>query len=234
VLRIVFTLLLWLLCVPIHGAELSEALSEFAHLQKLYQTYPLYRDQLSQYAIRQGFTRPVENLATVVHENIHIDSAAHDGYFVDGIYYEPYLRREAWPHLTNSQVGAALLSGEKGLISNVYVRNAPNNHLGNVVDEINAYTHVLPMVCRFEPESKGKQITNLTGFLNLAEGYLRTMRTNLPREYARLSGNREARGAFTLIVQRAWTALRDCGVSDAAMSVQEARYFIAISAQRQE
>lgn len=200
--------------------------SGYPALYKLYQSYPSYRPAFTDYANRQGFRRPVENLATVVHELIHIDSSTHQGFFIDGIYYEPYLRRDAWPSPTNEQVKPYLLEPERGVIYRFYLLNTPQNHLGNVVDEINAYGHVLPFVCRNEPDSTDKQVKNLIGFLHLTEGYLRTLRTGLPAEYLRFSGQKEARGVFGLAVQKAWNALHDCGVSDGAIPAQEARFFL--------
>ena len=195
-------------------------------LYKLYQSYPSYHKDLGDYANKQGYRRPVENLATVVHEIIHVDSFSHQGYFVDGVYYEPHVRADAWPSLTNEQVRPYLLGDERGVIYQLYALNTPRNHLGNLVDEINAYGHVLPFVCRMEPESTEKQVKNLIGFLQLAEGYLRVLRTAMPKEYAAFTKSVEARGAFTLIVQRAWKALRECGVSEQSIPVQEAAWLM--------
>lgn len=197
-------------------------------LYALHQSYPTLHKVFSDYAVKQGFRGPVEGLATVVHELIHVDSASHQGFYVNGIYYEPYLRRDAWPSLTNEKVRPYLLDQERrGPIYQLYALNTPNNHLGNLVDEINAYGHVLPFVCRNEPESTQKQVTNLIGFLNLTEGYLRTLRTGLPNEFERFAANREARGAFSMVMQRAWTALRECGVPDGMIPAQEAGNFIS-------
>jgi len=183
-------------------------------LHREYVAFAAYHVQLRTYATNQGFTLPVENLATVVHEIIHIASAAHQGYLIDGIYYEPYLRRDAWPTLGNKDMAAYIPDRERGNIYNSYVLSTPQNHLGNIVDEINAYGHVAAFVCRYEPAAAGKQTTNLMGFLQLEESYLRTLRTRQPAEYRRLVANKEARGALLLATQRAWDALRACGVPE--------------------
>lgn len=227
---IIFSLAAGLFCSASATASPSplDALQQSAPaLSKLYLNYPTYHKVFGEYATRQGFRRPVENLATVVHELIHVDSAAHQGFFIDGTYYEPYLRKEAWPSLNNEQVRPYLLDLERrGPIYQLYALNTPANNLGNMVDEINAYSHVLPFVCRNESDSAEKQVTNLTGFLRLAEGYLRTLRTALPAEYQRFAAHQEARGAFSLVVQRSWKALQACGVQDIPM--QEASYFMAL------
>lgn len=199
-------------------------------LYALYNSHPTLQGLFTDYARKQGFSRPVENLATVVHELLHVDSAAHQGYYIDGVYYEPYLKREAWPSLKNSQVSQRLEPQEKqGAIYQFYALKTPENHLGNLVDEINAYGHVLPFVCGNEAESAGKQIGNLTGFLALTEGYFRILRTELPEEYRQLAGNQEARGVLHLVLERAWLALKGCGVVESGAPYREAARFLSFS-----
>jgi len=197
-------------------------------LGDLYKRYATYHQAFSAYATRQGFTRPVEKMATVAHEIIHIDSFAHQGFFIDGTYYEPYLSADAWPRLNNGQLHPYLSESERrSSIYRLYTLQAPSNHLGNVVDEINAYGHVLPIVCRDEPQSADKQIKNLMGFLLLSEAYLRTLRTQLPSEYAKLAQQGPTRGVFGLIVQRAWAALGSCAVPIESIPAGETRYLLA-------
>lgn len=185
-----------------------------APLWSLYERLPQYRVQMTEYAEIQGFRRPYEQLATVVHELIHIDSVIHQGYFIDGVYYEPYLRPGAWPSITNKDVGPQMRDAERGLIYTAYVLGAPGNTMGNVLDEINAYGHVMGFVCHYEPESAPKQIENMKGFLALLEAYLRVVRVQSPNEYADLAAPGPSRGALELITRRAWNALRGCGVPD--------------------
>lgn len=179
-------------------------------LHVLMQKYQSHLPQLARYAGAQGFVQPVERLATVMHELVHIDSAAHQGYYIDGVYYEPYLDGSAWPALTNGAVLHQLLPAEQSAASQRYATITPQNTLGNVVDEINAYAHVLPFSCRNEPDTAGKQVNLLVGFLNLGEAYLRTLRTRLPEEYSRLRANQASRGALLLVTERAYTALSKC------------------------
>ncbi len=196
-------------------------------LYAIYQTYPQFHTKLAEYARKQGFRQPIEEMATVLHEIIHIDSFVHNGFFVDGTYYEPYVSQGAWPALTNEQLAPHVLPHERGIVYDAYVRRTPKNHFGNIIDEINAYGHVLPFVCEREPTSTGKQVRNLIEFLRLAEVYLRTLRVLMPIEYQRLTVRAEARGALVLIIERAWAALRQCGIADAAIPADEAREFIA-------
>lgn len=207
--------------------------SQAPALYTLYQNYSSYQTALGEYANRQGFRAPYENLATVVHEMIHIASAAHRGYYIDGVYYEPYLVRDsggppAWPGLSNKEVYPYMLPDEKGVIYSVYMPSTPNNHLGNVIDEINAHAHVAAFVCENEPGSGAKQVRNLTGHLNLQEAYLRVLRLSRQAEYQALARDRESRGAMVSIASKAWDALKRCGVTEGAVPGKELRYFITL------
>lgn len=216
-------------CVASAWADSAESmLAPYPALLKLYQAYPAQRATFVNYANRQGFRQPVENLATTVHELVHFSSAAHQGYFMDGVYYEPYLRIEAWPRLTNAIVAPQMFENERGAIYQAYMQNTPQNTLANVVDEINAYGHVLPLVCRLEPESAPKQVRNLVGFLHLQEAYLRVLRTGSQREYQQLIAHREARGALTMVTRRAWKVLQECGVAGGAIPMQEVRMVLGM------
>jgi hypothetical protein len=202
-------------------------------LYALYQGYTSYQATLGEYASRQGFRAPFENLATVVHEMVHIASAVHRGYFIDGTYYEPYLAREAgapapWPQLANKEVYPYILPDEKGVIYSVYMPSTPNNHLGNVIDEINAYAHVAGFVCVNEPDSAAKQIRNLVGHLHLQEAYLRVLRLSRTTDYLTLANDRESRGAMVSITTKAWDALRRCGITDNAIPSREMKYFLTL------
>lgn len=197
-------------------------------LYKLYADHHSYRDALGEYAYRQGFRKPFENLGTVVHEMLHITSAVHQGFYIDGIYYEPYVRPDAWLPLRNKDVRNYMVGEERGPIYSVYAANTPQNSLGNVLDEINAYSHVAAFICRNEPESSEKQVRNLVGHLHLQEAYLRTGRTFLPQDYLKMAESREARGAIETLFGRAVQALRACGVADVGIPSREVTFFLTV------
>lgn len=197
-------------------------------LYKLYQRNVAYQSAFTKYAQRQGFRGPVEQLATVVHELIHIESAVHAGFFIGGTYYEPYLRADAWPALSNSQVAGEMQPQEKGNIYQFYVSNSPKNTIANVLDELNAYSQVATFICKNEPTSGEKQIRNMIGHLNLLEAYLRTLRSKIPDGYRELARNRESRGALATIVSNTRVALGNCGVEIRQIPRQEADFFLNI------
>jgi hypothetical protein len=197
-------------------------------LYKLYLEGAPYLNVLDKYAQGQGFRAPIELLATTIHELVHLSSAIHQGYFIDGIYYEPYLNRAAWPSLTNQHIARYVTDQERGIIFSVYSRNTPSNHLGNVLDEINAYSAVAGFVCKNEPASGAKQVRNLIGHLQLQEAYLRTVRHSLPSEYAQLVRSRESSGAVVTITKNAWSALESCRVHSDQVVRSEALHFIEL------
>jgi len=183
-------------------------------LYKLYQEYRSYIPGLSQYANQQGFRSEFENLGTIVHEQIHIASAVHQGYFIDGIYFEPYLTAEHWPSLRNQDIRPLIQAGEQSIITTVYMPSTPNNGLANILDELNAYGQVIDFICMNEPSSSAKQVTNTVGFLRVLEVYFRALAAN-PAAYAQLINDRLSGGAVETIVGRGHAALNACGVSAA-------------------
>jgi len=206
--------------------------TRYPALYRLYEDYQQYHPGLERYAVMQGFRFPFEKTAIEAHELIHIASYVHQGFFVDGIYYEPYLQAEAWPRLTNDEVAPTVPMSQQDNVYRLYMLKTPKNNLGNLVDEINAYGHVLPFVCENEPASAGKQVTNAIGFLRLIEHFLLYLRSRDDEQYRRLAARAESRGIFTLVVQRAWRALEGCGVAEATVPMAESLAFIAAAQRR--
>lgn len=190
------------------------------HLRQLYaRQQAQYGRTLDDYALRQGFKQPIERVGTVLHEMVHADSYMHQGFLVDGVYYEPYMT--GWPELNNQAIAPLVPAADRDLIYTSYVLKAPSNHLGNVLDEINAYSSVAPTICLQEAASGSKQVTNLVGFLRLQETYLQQLRTAMPGDYARMRKSQAHVGAIRLITQRAWMALKACGQAEDAIPRRE-------------
>jgi hypothetical protein len=186
---------------------------QYPALAALYAKYPRYHAQLSDFAISQGFADPVENLATVVHELIHIDSAAHQGFFIDGTYYAPYLTVNAWPSVTNKEIENRLTDTDRAVMGPVYfgyLNNTPKNTLGNVLDEINAYTQTIPFICANSPQTATRHLNILAGHLAMADSYLRILAARYPDQYRTLSTNKTSRGALETIIANAYTTLNIC------------------------
>lgn len=182
-------------------------------LYALYAQYPQYHDKLATYAIQQGFFEPANVLVTTLHELIHIDSAAHGAYSVAGQYLAPYVSKAAWPYLNNADVSAYLSSQDiarLGLIYQGYIRATPGNRLGNVLDEINAYSQTLPFLCDEAPPQAITHIQNLIGHLALVDLYLRTLSERFPEQYRRLTMNKVSRGALETLVAAAYNTLNAC------------------------
>ncbi|WP_076466223.1 hypothetical protein [Marinobacterium stanieri] len=137
-------------------------------LLALYRRYPHLIKPLERYAINQGFTRPIELKATILHELIHIDSLVHGGYYVDGITYRrPYIGDPSWPETKVSDLIPTLTIDDKtelGSVYTLYMRNASQNGMANIEDELNAYQQVLPFVTALEPSSAKHQQRKLDQF----------------------------------------------------------------------
>ncbi|MEM8519448.1 hypothetical protein [Janthinobacterium sp. CAN_S7] len=182
-------------------------------LYALQQTYASNYKQLSEYADMQGFRDPIENLATVVHELIHIDSASHQGYLIEGTHYAPYLTPAAWPTLNNSTLTAAITPTDitaLGPIYRQYILNAPNNTIANELDEINAYTQTIPFICANAPHQTAQHLRALTGHIALVDIYLRTLARSFTNQYHQLTRNQTSRGALETIIANGYTALNTC------------------------
>lgn len=203
--------------------------ADYPALHRLRIEYAAYEENFISYGKKQGFLNPYESLGTAVHELVHLASAKHYGFFIDGVYYEPYVEPAAWPSLHNEDVIPEIATAERGRIYWNYLRNTPRNNLGNILDEVNAYTHVLKFICMNEPQSCRRQADNLIGHLQVVEVYLRLTRTKRPGEYAALAKNRQSLGAIRTITGRAWDALLACGLPGVQLPRQEAAYLVGLA-----
>lgn len=225
-MKFLVSLLLALVAGVASGNPIDDLKRENPPLARLLSQYASYQEGLEKYARQQGFREPYELYSVIIHEEIHIDSAVHQGYFIDGVYYEPYIGSEHWPSLRNRDIAPLMRPEERGVIHSVYMPSTPANNLGNILDEVNAYTHVLGFVCKHEPKSAARQANNLVGHLNVVEAYLRVARTSVRGDYDALLHNRWSAGALATITQRARSALLACGLPLAQLPRQEAAYFI--------
>lgn len=224
-MRIYQTLLILIILFFTSTAYATEAITAlkaaYPNLARLHQNYPNYHTQLTTYANQQNFTNPIENLATVIHELIHIDSYIHQGYNINSTYYEPYLSPSAWPSLNNKDLTAHLSAADNshiGVIHTGYLLNTPKNTLANVLDEINAYTQTIPFICSNAPQQSARHLQALAGHLALADAYLRILAQAYPHQYQQLATNHKARGALETIVSNAYITLNQCyrqGIPDA-------------------
>jgi len=199
---------------------------QYPNLYSLYDRFPSLRSTLAKYASAQGFRAPIVNLATQIHELIHVESSIRQGFFLDGEYFEPYLNPDHWPKITNAEIRPQIRPEEQSVIVSVYMANTPNNGLGNIIDEINAYSQVHEFICKNESQSIQKQRENLVGFLRVLEAYLRTLRTMDRESYERLVDDAQGAGAVETFVLKAWEALAKCGLEIPKFRFSEAVTFI--------
>lgn len=182
-------------------------------LYHLYQRHPGYHQQLTEYAQLQGYNHPTENLATILHELIHIDSHIRRAYYFQGKYIEPYLTAPSWPTLTNNILAPSITLRDQHFLGPIYTHylpNTPNNTLANILDEINAYAQTIPFICTNAPKQSTQHLRALIGHLTLADIYLRTLSQSYAPQYQQLTQNRPARGALETIIANAYITLNQC------------------------
>lgn len=220
------------LATPIHAADQSATSTALiqslpAHLRTLYHAYPNLHATLGQYADSQGFRRPQERLATIIHELIHIDSASRGAYVVHGLAYDPYGDYTSWPTYRLSDFRDAITrvpgSHHQDLISTpvfrLYVGNAPDNRLANLADELNAYGQTVLWLCERRtipgvPDESNQSVQSMRDMLRLTNAFLGYLRTSAPSQYAALHGaQRPARNLLALTIISAQAALAQCGLS---------------------
>lgn len=197
------------------------ALNSAPSLQRLYNGYPDLHDKLYAYAQAQGFTGAYEQVSTVVHEIIHIDSAAHQAYSVEGQYYAPYNSPAAWPAYTFrefvSAVNRSRLPSIKNAADNaiytLYVSRIPSNTLANLADELNAYGQTAAWLCQSTAgPDRVKTRRSLKDTLRVTNAFLTSLNEARRGQYVALyQQQKEARNLLALVSLNALNALHSCG-----------------------
>lgn len=202
------------------GAPASSLPGYFANL---YRAYPQLHETLGAYAESQGFTSPKERLATVLHELIHIDSAAKNAYLIYGQTYAPYNQPEAWPSFRFAQFQDVLARSHdphnQSLVATpvyrLYISNIPNNTLASLADELNAYGQTAKWLCQatpFERNERTKTVESLRDMLRITNAYLGTLRSVAPVQYTTFYAyQKPARNLLALTLDNALNALATCG-----------------------
>lgn len=195
-----------------------------AHLSSLYHAYPQLHKTLSQYANNQGFTGPKEHLSTILHELIHIDSAAKGAYVIHGHTYAPYNQPDAWPAYRFAQFREALSQNiypdsqrlTATAVYRLYISNIPNNTLASLADELNAYGQTATWLCQATPSDRHERVKTLDSMrdmLYITNAYLSVLRKVTPAQYSAFYVyQKPARNLLALTLVNALDALRICGM----------------------
>jgi hypothetical protein len=204
-------------------------------LHSLYAAYPSLHQKLGAYADMQGFKGSRERLATIVHELIHVDSAANQAYMILGVGYAPYNEPDAWPLYNFAQFREArervnitgIRESTSTAVFHLYITNTPSNTLANLADELNAYGQTAPWLCKQNPtppsysdlsaapqiDESRKTVASLRDMLRTTDAYLRVLRAEAPAEYQSLNTHkRQARNLLALTVLNALRGLEICGI----------------------
>lgn len=204
-----------------------------AYLATLYHSYPQLHETLGAYADSQGFTGPKERLATILHELVHVDSAAKNAYLIQGQTYAPYNQPEAWPAFRFAQFQDALSKSHDPVsqslvatpVYRLYVINIPNNTLASLADELNAYGQTAKWLCKatpFDRNERSKTLDSLRDMLRITNAYLGILRSVAPAQYTTFYAyQKPARNLLALTADNALSALSVCGQQLQAADRQE-------------
>ncbi|MCP4023645.1 MAG: hypothetical protein GY729_17500 [Desulfobacteraceae bacterium] len=170
------------------------------HHQALFDESDTYHRVLFQYARSQGYSTPCSQRVIALHELIHIDSAAYDGYTNAKGHLIPYIGDPVWPALNNKDVLSKLTKEEQNKIGNLtwqYMKRAPYNTIANILDELNAYGQTSGYMIPGTPEK--------TTYLEYQEKYL-----HLLDAYLRLISEKEKNAYFVMTQNlNAWLTIND-------------------------
>lgn len=190
-------------------------------LYRLYTAYPTLHQQLGTYADTQGFRQPHERLATILHELIHIDSAAQNAYIIDDAAYAPYNQPTAWPKYNFTQFRETRGQGHvpdiwestETAVFRLYITNAPKNTLANLADELNAYSQTAPWICKYASTERSNTLQSFQDMTRLTNAYLRALRVDAPTQYHALyNQQKQARNLLALTALNALNGLTACGI----------------------
>lgn len=190
------------------------------HLSQLYFKYPQMHAVFEKYAKAQGFQGEREQLAVIVHELIHVDSAAQGAYVIDGVGYDPYNRPSEWPNYSFVQFAESIYRSRISTLPAIadtpvfrlYVRNAPNNTLANLADELNAYGQTSDWLCRNTSLSEQvRTVQSLRDMLRVTNAYLLKLKENRIDQYhAFYHQQKPARNLLALTIINALRSLNTC------------------------
>lgn len=215
----------FVLSISAAHAQQNSTIALPANLHSLYTAYPHLHETLGQYAASQGFSGPYERVATILHELIHIDSAVHGSYQIQGVGYAPYNQPSAWPTYRFLQFRDAV-SRPKSVdtqeivntpIFRLYVANIPNNTLASLADELNAYAQSTNWLCqtvKSNSNERTKSAQSMRDMLRVTNLFLQTLRTEAPTEFVALyRSQRPARNLLALTIINAAESLAMCGMT---------------------
>lgn len=184
--------------------------SNYPSLARLFTEYRAsYGNNLGYYAQIQGYKNPHEKLGTVVHELIHLDTAAKGGYWTPR--GNATIGVSSFATLNHFQIEKLRRPEERmGLVYQSYVIQTPRNHLGNAVDELNAVIHTADFICRFEPASRKRQLDLLEGHLGNVLTFLRISSEQYPEVNA-LNKQHDQKNLIEMLVIASLRLIPLCG-----------------------
>lgn len=149
--------------------------------------------QMREYAKGQGFTDPIENNMTAMHELVHIGQAHHRAFLMNSGWVGSYITDGSfWQDFPNMQeVIAWALDNHLTLPQKVkgYITLNPYNKFGNVLDEINAYRLTVDTICTYERKNCQKSLDYMAGHLALLDLFTKYQEANKPYLTQKMQAN---------------------------------------------
>lgn len=172
-------------------STISYACESIQDYQSLYfkyliSEYNVHLKILCTYADRQGFSQNNERDLTVLHELIHLDQAKHQGFkVINKGYTSFYVEDSTWGYVSVKYM-LSKISKEKNNIYEQYLLPNENLVLGNLIDELNVYSIMLPYFIKYKDNDfvLNKQINNIAHFLRYINLYFYVLRTSAPAQYS--------------------------------------------------
>lgn len=163
--------------------------------------------QMREYAKGQGFTDPIENNMTAMHELVHIGQAHHRAFLMDSGWVGSYITDGSfWQgYPTMQEVIAWSLDNHLTLPQKVkgYITLNPFNKVGNVLDEINAYRLTVDTICTYEKKNCQKSLDYMAGHLALLDLFMQYQDKNKPYLTQKMHANTSFMDVYNEITQAA-------------------------------
>ncbi len=170
---------------------------------ELFNAFDGYHEVFYDYARQNGYSSELAAKVVVLHEILHVDSAAHLAFSTTEGYLGPYVGDEKWPGMDFEYVAARMDGKDRDKVGGLYrkyIKRNPGNSLPNIIDEINVYSQTVSYLKDDPAYDKYKRY--MTEYLYFLDTYLRILRDKQNDAYVGMYEDpRTAKLFYTVIMQ---------------------------------
>lgn len=182
----------------------KEANSTFSKRhQKLYNAFDGYHKVFYDYAHSNGYSSDLAAKVIVLHEILHVDSAAHLAFSTPKGYLGPYVGDSKWPGADFEYIVDQMNTSDikqTGDLYRKYILRNPQNSLLNIIDEINVYSQTVSYLEDDPAYEKYKGY--MSEYLYFLDIYFRILRDKQNDAYVKLyEDSKTAKLIYTVIMQ---------------------------------